>query len=144
MLDILTEPGWVIDASSTTRDAILEKLVLTMAPRLGSVAPGKVLQAILQRERQCPTVVSQDLAVPHARLAGLAAFYVSLARAESGVEFAPGKHVRMVCLLLGPEGNQKQYLDVLAAVLRLFQDKGGKLLRAKPAHAAALLSLAKR
>jgi len=32
---------------------------------------------------------------------------------------------------------------VLAAILRLFQDKGGKLLRMKPNQAAALLALSK-
>lgn len=143
MLEVITDPGWVFDTTSTTRDAIIEKLVLAMTPRLGGVTSGRVLQAILQRERQCPTVVSDELAVPHARLAGLPGFFVGLARAEDGVEFGPSRRVRMVCLLLGPEGNQKQYLDVLAAVLRLFQDKGGKLLRAKPTQAAAMLALGK-
>ncbi|MCU0612281.1 MAG: PTS sugar transporter subunit IIA, partial [Candidatus Eisenbacteria bacterium] len=131
MLNTITEPTWVIDVAAATRDMILERLVALIAPRLGDLPSGRVLQAVLQRERQCPTVVSDNLAVPHARLAGLAGFYVGLARVSEGVEFAPGQRVRMVCLLLGPDGNQKQYLDVLAALLRVFQEKEGKLLRAK-------------
>ena len=143
MPDIVTEPAWVIDVASATRDEILENLVALMAPRLGDLQPGRVLQAILQRERQCPTVVDVQLAVPHARLPGLSGYHIGLARVRQGVEFAPGKRVRMVCMLIGPDGNQKQYLDVLAAILRLFQDKGGKLLRMKPNQAAALLALSK-
>lgn len=141
MHDVITDPGWVVDAAATTRDEILEELIGRMKPRLGDIEPGRALQAVLTRERQCPTVVDEGLAVPHARLPDIPVFLIGLARVAQGVEFAPGKRVRMVCLLLGPEGNQKRYLEVLAAVLRVFQEKPGKLLKAKPEKVATMLAL---
>jgi mannitol/fructose-specific phosphotransferase system IIA component (Ntr-type) len=75
-------------------------------------------------------VVSEQLAVPHAKMPGLSAFYAALARCKSGIEFAPSKRVRSVCLLLGPDKAQKQYLELLASILRLYQDKGQKMANA--------------
>ncbi len=142
MSRVITDPSWVVDEPSTTRDGILERLSGLMAPRVGE-PPGRLLQAVLQRERLCPTVVDDLLALPHARLPQLQAFYVGLARVRGGVEFAPGKLVRIVCMLLGPDGRQEEYLETLAALLRLFAHRGSKLLRARPEQAAAMLSLGK-
>jgi mannitol/fructose-specific phosphotransferase system IIA component (Ntr-type) len=86
--------------------------------------------------------VSEQLAVPHAKIPGLTAFYMAVARCRDGVEFAPDKRVRMVCLLLGPDKAQKQYLELLASILRLFQEKGQKLAKAEPPQLYRMLATA--
>lgn len=140
MHQVVIDPAWVLDAQRMDRDEVISALVSLMAPRMGDIPPGRAVQAVLQRERLCPTVVSEHLAIPHARLQGLPAFLVGLARVAQGVEFAPQKRVRLVCLLLGPEGSQEQYLNVLASLLRLFQHREGKLLRVSREKAARILA----
>jgi mannitol/fructose-specific phosphotransferase system IIA component (Ntr-type) len=131
MLPVFIEPEWITNVDSQPRDELLDLMVGRLATAIKSVPQGRLLQAILLREKQCPTVVSEQLAVPHAKLAGLSAFYAALARCEDGIEFAPQKRVKTVCLLLGPDKAQKQYLELLASILRLFQDKGQKMATAE-------------
>jgi PTS system nitrogen regulatory IIA component len=130
MLPVFIEPDWIMDVDAQTRNELLDFMVSRLASAIKGVPQGRLLQAILLREKQCPTVVSEQLAVPHAKIPGLSAFYAALARCKSGIEFAPKKRVKTVCLLLGPDKAQKQYLELLASILRLFQDKGQKVASA--------------
>ncbi len=136
---LLMEPVRVIDMEKCFRESLLELMVRSLSSSIKHVPPGRLLQAVLQRERQCPTVVSPLLAMPHARLSELKGFYVVLARCPRGVDFGPGKKIELICLILGPEGRQKQYLQVLASLLRLFKHKEQKMIRAKPAVAAQMI-----
>jgi len=139
MFPVFIEPDWVLSRKVQDNDDLLHEMVLKLSPATKEVPAGRLLHALLQREKQCPTVVNELLAVPHAKLPGLSAFYVALARCKDGIEFAPGKKVKMVFLLLGPDKAQKQYLDLLASVLRLVQEKGQKLLKADPERVAKML-----
>ena len=83
-----------------------------------------IADAILQRERLGSTALGNGIAVPHARLAGLARVVGLFARLERPVEFdAPdGLPVDLVFLLLAPEGAGADHLTALARVSRLLRD----------------------
>lgn len=142
MLPVFIEPEWITDVDSQTRDELLDLMVGQLATAIKGVPQGRLLQAILLREKQCPTIVSEQLAVPHAKIPGLSAFYTALARCQAGIEFAPEKRVKTVCLLLGPDKAQKQYLELLASILRLFQDRGQKMASAELPQLHRMLVLA--
>jgi len=83
-----------------------------------------IADAIVQRERLGSTALGNGIAVPHARLPGLARVVGLFARLERPVEFdAPdGLPVDLVFLLLAPEGAGADHLTALARVSRLLRD----------------------
>ena len=132
----------IIQEPCTTRDELLTTMSQLLRKRVDGLPPGRLLQAILQREKQCPTVVNPILAIPHAKLADVHDFHIALSVCKKGLEFAPGKYVSLICMIIGPDDCQKEYLDVLALLLRFFQDKGPKILKSKPIEIMKMLSAA--
>ena len=132
----------IIQGPCTTRDELLTAMAQLLRTRIGNLPPGRLLQAILQREKQCPTVVNPLLAIPHAKLGDIHHFYIALALCRDGLEFAPRQRINMVCMIIGPDDCQKQYLDVLAMLLRFFQQKGQKILKSKDTDIMKMLNAA--
>ena len=84
--------------------------------------------------------MGRGTAIPHARLAGIAAPYGLLARLERPVDFEAidGRPVDLVCLLLLPAGAERGQLGALACVARAFRDEAllAALRRAPDPHGA--------
>jgi|GEM_PF-3160758 len=135
--DIIRDP-------CTTRDELLTVMTRLLRNRIEHLPPGRLYQAILQREKQCPTVVNPTLAIPHAKLGDIRDFNLALAICRDGVEFAPGQRINLVCMIVGPADCQKQYLDVLALLLRFFQEKGSKILKSKDSDILKMMNIAIR
>jgi two-component system, OmpR family, sensor histidine kinase KdpD len=79
-------------------------------------------QALLQREQQGSTFLGEDVALPHARLAGLDAAVVGVGVAKQGVsEPSTGKSVRIVFLLLTPRAPPEVHVRLLSRISKLAQ-----------------------
>jgi mannitol/fructose-specific phosphotransferase system IIA component (Ntr-type) len=92
---------------------------------LGLSDPGEALKAILAREEAGSTVISPDMALPHARIAGLNTIKASLGICPGGIEYTRigGDKVRLVVLFFGPAENMRLHLAFLAQVSALFQNQ---------------------
>ena len=78
--------------------------------------------ALTQREQQGSTFLGEDVALPHARLAGLEHAVVGLGLAKQGVrERATGRSVRIVFLLLSPVSPPEVHVRYLGLISRLSQ-----------------------
>ena len=77
-------------------------------------------EAVRAREAIMPTGVGSGIAIPHARIAGLAAPVAALAVLDGGVDFgAPdGEPARLAVLLVTPEGEEQLQLELVAEVAR--------------------------
>lgn len=101
------------------------------------------LQALLLRERKASTIVGEGIALPHARLDCLKRTRLSLAVLSRGINFDPStdQKVRIVALILAPEGDRNEHVHALAEVAaRLNREEvRGQLIEAKSSEDIAAL-----
>ncbi len=112
------------------KPALLHRLATHAASRLGA-EPAPLLALLQAREALGSTGIGRGIALPHARLPGMAAPLCCLCRLARPIPFdaiddAP---VDLVFLLLTPAGADTAHLATLAAAARRLRD---------PATAAAL------
>lgn len=90
---------------------------------------------VLAREAQMSTGVGKGLALPHARSAAVRDTVAAFAVTEEPVEFGSidGKPVRLVFVLVGPEGERSRHIKLLSRVSRLMNrdDFRAQLLEAR-------------
>lgn len=92
--------------------------------RIGGLSAEAVSGGLMRREQAASTALGLGVAVPHARVKGLARMRVLYARLLDGFAFnAPDEHaVRDIMVLLVPDPASQQHLDMLALVVSLFSD----------------------
>ncbi len=107
-----------------SRDAVMELLVRRAVGNADGLDAAAVLSAVRQREAEGSTVILDGLAVPHARLDGLAAPRLAVATSERGIVW-PGETgaVHVVLLLLIPKDRPALYLQILRALSTAFRDE---------------------
>jgi Kef-type K+ transport system membrane component KefB/mannitol/fructose-specific phosphotransferase system IIA component (Ntr-type) len=104
------------------RAEVIRGLAQVTAP-LAGVEPARLANAVLAREAIMPTGVGLGIAIPHARLPGLAAPIVALGLSNNGVDFgAPdGDLARLIVLVVTPEHDDLIQIELLAEIARTFQ-----------------------
>jgi PTS system nitrogen regulatory IIA component len=122
LFTLLPEAVGTIRADS--KQAILEQLAGRFAAVYG-LEPAAVLERIEERERLGSTGFGRGVAIPHARIAGLARPVAAFMRLEAPVAFdaADGMPVDLVFGLLSPEHAGAAHLHALAAISRLMRDE---------------------
>jgi Kef-type K+ transport system membrane component KefB/mannitol/fructose-specific phosphotransferase system IIA component len=86
--------------------------------------PAVICQAVIAREREMPTGMGNGVAVPHARLAGLAQPVLAVGLSDTGIDFgAPdGRPIHVVVLLLTPQDDHAMQIELLAEIAEAFRD----------------------
>ncbi|MGE4487924.1 MAG: PTS sugar transporter subunit IIA [Kiritimatiellales bacterium] len=79
--------------------------------------------AVLAREHQGGTFMGEDVAIPHARIAGLSRPLIAIGIGKTGIlDREYGRSVRIMPLLLSPLESPERHVTVLAAISRMAQD----------------------
>lgn len=119
----LIEPKQVIRLRATSKPQLLQELAQRAAKSLGIDAQA-ILDALTTREGLGSTGVGHGVAIPHARVSGLARFFSLFARLENSIDFeaVDGRPVDLVFLLLIPANADKEHLAALACVSRRLRD----------------------
>jgi len=104
------------------RAQVIRGLAQVTAPVAG-LDTSVLTDAVLAREAIMPTGVGQGIAIPHARMPGLAAPIVALGLSNTGVDFgAPdGELARLIVLVVTPEHDDLIQIELLAEIARTFQ-----------------------
>jgi PTS system nitrogen regulatory IIA component len=98
------------------------------AARIGQVHgldPAPILRALLRREQIGSTAIGQGVAIPHARIAGIARPLTLFMRPKIAMDFdAPdGKPVSNLLVIMVPaDGATDDHLQLLALVAQAFSD----------------------
>jgi two-component system sensor histidine kinase KdpD len=104
------------------KEAAMRHLLSVCCRQNKKVPEEEAWQALAQRERQGSTFLGEDVALPHARLAGIEQAVVGLGVARQGVsDPATGKSVRIVFLLLSPISPPEVHVRSLSLISRLTQ-----------------------
>ncbi len=98
-------------------------LITELAHRLTSIDPDRVMEVVMAREHLGSTGIGHGVAIPHGRMPDLSMPVVAVARHEAGVNFEAidGKPVHIVVLLLVPDSDDRQHLELLAHLARSLQ-----------------------
>ncbi len=123
--DFLSPRDVVIDLRASNKDGVLRDL----ARRAGAVlnTPAEAIAAeLLKRERLGSTGMGDGVAIPHARVAGVAGPFGLFARLKPPINFeaVDGRPVDLVFLLLAPESSQSEQINVLASLARRLREPG--------------------
>ncbi|MGH7025383.1 MAG: PTS sugar transporter subunit IIA [Caulobacteraceae bacterium] len=107
--------------AKTKRQALA--VVSEIAGRCLGLKPGKVLDALLEREGSAPTGVGQGIAVPHAQVEGLPGMRAIFVRLQTPIDFdaVDDKPVDLIFALLAPPGAGSDHLRALARVSRIMR-----------------------
>jgi mannitol/fructose-specific phosphotransferase system IIA component (Ntr-type) len=99
-------------------------LITELANLLTSIDPDRVMEVVMSREQLGSTGIGHGVAIPHGRMPDLPAPMVALGRHKGGVNFEAidGQPVHIVVLLLVPDSDDRQHLELLAKLARSLQN----------------------
>ncbi|MBX3729632.1 MAG: cation:proton antiporter [Candidatus Sumerlaeia bacterium] len=119
----LSAQGFVAQLKAATAPEAIGELA-AVASRITGVPADDLAAAVLERERIMSTALPGGLAVPHARIEGLARPVVVVGMSENGIPFdAPdGEAARLVLMVLASPLHSQQHLELLADIATTFQD----------------------
>jgi len=104
------------------KETAMRQLLSACCRRVKTLPEEDAWQALVQREQQGSTFLGEDVALPHARLAGLEHAVIGLGLAKQGVsEPATGRSVQIVFLLLSPVSPPEVHVRCLSLISRLSQ-----------------------
>ena len=102
-----------------------DELYARMVERLGRIEPTleteSTLAALLKREHDAPSVLGGGIAIPHVYRPNLATKLCAIAQVPGGLDLATpdNQPVRLVFLLVSPEGDAEGHLCALADIAHL-------------------------
>lgn len=140
--DLLDRRAIAPRVTATTKRQALT-VIAEVAARTLNLDAGQALDALLAREAAGSTGVGRGVALPHARLAGLTAPQVVVARLEKPIDFdsLDGEPVDLLVALFTPIDAGSEHLRALARVSRLMRqaDLREQLRQARSADAMMAL-----
>ncbi len=121
--DLFTTGRIFLRLKAAGKAALLQELASRAGLSVG-LDSAAVLAALQAREALGSTGVGHGIAVPHARIEGIAGLVAFFARLERPVPFdsIDGKPVDLVVMLLSPPQGSGQHLAALAQVSRLLRN----------------------
>lgn len=125
----------MVDVDAWDRRRALEMAAAHIGQAHG-LDPAPIFRALWRREQVGSTGIGHGVAIPHARIAGIARPLTLFIRTKLAMPFdAPdGKPVSKILVMLVPvDGNPEEHLQLLALVARMFSDS---TLRARLGEAA--------
>ncbi len=98
-------------------------LIAEIAGLLPALDPDQILELIMAREHLGSTGIGHGVAIPHSRMSDLPEPVIAMARHPEGIDFdaIDGQPVYIVVMLLVPDDEEGQHLELLAKLARLLQ-----------------------
>lgn len=90
---------------------------------IGNVADA--YKAVLEREKDLPTIVAPGMAMPHARLDTVREIVVAVATSRQGIVYdrrKPDDRIKLLVLTLAPKASPGDYLQAIGCVARVCRD----------------------
>ncbi|MBN1498535.1 MAG: PTS sugar transporter subunit IIA [Spirochaetes bacterium] len=105
------------------RDDVIKEILRTLAYNRGIGNVDEVFNAVIEREEGFSTVLSDGVAMPHARLTGIKDIIVGIATSEKGIIFTEeNRPVNLVVLILTPKDKPSLYLQVLSSLSKALME----------------------
>lgn len=122
------------------KDAVIDALVDLLGSHPAVMDPDEVRADVHAREQQMSTGVGKGLGLPHARSSAVRETVAAFATTADGVDYdaIDGEPVRLLLLLVGPEGERSRHIRLLSRISRLMNQEAfrASLLAAETPEAA--------
>jgi len=121
LLDYTTQTGFLPQLKCESLEQAVVQLVATLIQE-GTVSQlDDLVREVLRREAEGSTAVGGGLVIPHARFAQVSEVRIAVATLADPLDLGAedGRLVDIVILLVGPVGDPRQMLRVLARLARL-------------------------
>jgi PTS system nitrogen regulatory IIA component len=144
--DLLT-PDLVEPAlAAAHKDDVLLALAARLAHAHRGIDDRQLVDALRERERQMTTALVQGVAIPHAKLPGLARPVGALGRSMTGIDCDAhdGAPTRLFFLLVGPAERPGDHLKALATVSRILHEERCRTALLQAADAGGMLDVLRR
>ena len=124
-VDFLDPADILCQTPIASRDELIMEMLKRLAFNHGIGNVPAIYEAVQERETFGATVVSRGIAIPHARISSVRTPYVAVATIPHGLKFngddvAP---VKLVLLVLVPKDQPSVYLQIIAALAKIFQSE---------------------
>jgi len=109
---------------AASKKKALEAVSELLASGGGMLTADLIYEQVLERERLGSTGLTHGIALPHARIKGLAQATGAFLRLLEGVDFdaLDDQPVDLIFALLVPESSTQEHLDLLATLAGMFND----------------------
>ncbi len=126
LVDYTMETGFLPHIKCDSVREAVAALVEPLAQECGLSDREQLVDEIIRREQEGSTAIGGGLVIPHARFAEITEVKIALATLQQPLEVATadGRPVDVVILLVGPEGDPRSMLRVLARLARLVKLDG--------------------
>jgi nitrogen PTS system EIIA component len=115
----------IVFLDTTSKEAVLKKLVDVVITEKELPAHDRFYQAILDREGLVSTAIGMGVAIPHAKLPVYTDFFMAVGVLQKGIDWsAPDDSlVRLVFLIGGPDNKQTEYLKLLSSITTVMRNE---------------------
>lgn len=111
-----------VDFAARTKDEALRQIaaIAATSPLAAEIGEAEIYARLAEREASVSTGIGGEIAIPHARMAGLSDFVVFILVAPKGIDFEAldKKKVRIFFVVLAPEERVSDQLKILASISR--------------------------
>ncbi len=124
LADGLTRGRVVLGVEADSLEAAVRAAFARVPAAELPVPAGRAAQAVIDRERNMPTLLASGLAAPHARLDEVREFVLVFARSDAGIP-VPGRaeRARLLFILLAPGRDPRVQLRLLARIAGLLDSE---------------------
>ena len=121
--DLIVAGRVLLDVTADGKKRVFEEIGLAFENTDGPTR-GVVFKSLLERERLGSTIISDGVAVPHARLENLRQPLAAYLRALEPIQYdGPDALVRHMFVLLAPDKADDVHLKILSIMSRMLTDK---------------------
>ncbi len=124
LMDILSPSSTNVGLKGETKEAIIEELVDALEVGKVITDKGKVLKAVLEREKVMSTGIGDGIAIPHGKSDAVIRLAAALGTQKRGVEFEAldGEAAYVFFLLVSPANISGPHIKALARISRLLKN----------------------
>jgi mannitol/fructose-specific phosphotransferase system IIA component (Ntr-type) len=124
----LLDPSCIqLELAARSKDIAVKELVqlLADAGKLDG-SPERYISEVMGREKISSTGIGNGIAIPHVLVAEVDEIMMAVGRSAKGVAFeaVDGKPVHLLFLIIGPQGQNNEYLKILSKLSRYLNDRG--------------------
>ena len=106
------------------KDEVFKMISIEIEKSFG-VSSDDIVTSIKERESYGTTGIGSGIAIPHARIASAKDIVICIANLDNGIEYGSldGENVRLIFMLIVPEGKNLVYLKLLSQISLMCNDK---------------------
>jgi len=115
----------ICQTQETDRDKVLMDMLRLLAQQRGIGDVDEAYKAVVEREKDMPTIVAPGMAMPHARIEHLREIVVAVATSSQGIVYDPRRpddRIKLLVLTLAPKASPGAYLQAIACVAGICRD----------------------